>query len=233
MGAVFFVDSSIASKWLFEIHTLFLIYIYAMARQQGFFSKLKSSLMGSSTAQEEERGKFAPKVEQPLDEKFVYQFTEGGGNFMYCPSKEDAIEELKLYAEEQGWKGLFIATPALADWANSLKLAATFENDGQYPVVMTGCEALIAFNGGIMIHSHHTGGRKLGDLPQHHVLIAYTSQIVENLRDGMTAINQKYREQRPSNISVIRAPHDQAVELASTDPNKGRTVFVILIENEA
>ena len=204
-----------------------------MARQKGFFSKLKSSLLGSSSAQEEERGKFAPKEELPLDEKFVSEFTEGGGNFMYCTSKEEAIEELQLYANEQGWNGLFIATPALADWTNSTKLAATFENDGQYPVVMTGCEALIAFNGGIMIHSHHTGGRKLGDLPQHHVLIAYTSQIVANLRDGMTAINQKYREQRPSNISVIRAPHDQAVELASADPNKGRTVFLILIEDEA
>lgn len=204
-----------------------------MARQQGFFSKLKSSLLGASSSHDEERGKFAPKEEQPLDEKFVSQFTEGGGNFMYCPSRAEAIEELILYTEAQKWKGLFIATPSLADWANDTKLEATFENDGQFPVVMTGCEALIAFNGGIMIHSHHTGGRKLGDLPQHHILIAYTSQIVANLRDGMTAINQKYREQRPSNIAVIRAPHDQAVELASADPNKGRTVFLILIEDEA
>jgi len=204
-----------------------------MARQKGIFSKLKSSLLGSSTEHEEERGKFAPIEELPLDEKFVSQFTEGGGNFMYCPSKEDALEKLLLFAEEKGWNGLFIATPALAEWANKTRLATTFENDGQHSVVMTGCEALIAFNGGIMIHSHHTGGRKLGDLPQHHVLIAYTSQIVANLRDGMTAINQKYREQRPSNISVIRAPHDQAVELASADPNKGRTVFLILIEDEA
>ena len=47
------------------------------------------------------------------------------------------------------------------------------------------------------------------------------------------AINQKYRDNRPSNIAVIRAPHDQAVELASADPNKGRTVFLILIEDES
>ncbi len=204
-----------------------------MAHQKGFFSKLKRSLLGSSSQKEEERGKFAPKEEQPLDEKFVSQFTEGGGNFMYCPSKEDAIEELNLYAEKQNWKGLFIASPELSNWANSTKLQTTFENDGQYPVVLTSCEALIAFNGGIMIHSHHTGGRKLGDLPKHHILIAFTSQIVANLRDGMTAINQKYREHRPSNIAVIRAPNDQAVELASADPNKGRTVFLILIEDEA
>lgn len=204
-----------------------------MANQKGFFSKLKSSLLGSSKTEEEERGKFAPKEELPLDEKFVAQFTEGGGNFMYCLSKEEAVEGLHQYMADQAWKGVFISTPALAGFENDLKIGTTFENDGQYPVVLSGCEALIAFNGGIMIHSHHTGGRKLGDLPKNHILIAYTSQIVANLRDGMTAINQKYRDERPSNISVIRAPHDQSVELASADPNKGRTVFVLLIEDEA
>jgi len=204
-----------------------------MANQKGFFSKLKSSLLGSSKTEEEERGKFAPKEELPLDEKFVAQFTEGGGNFMYCLSKEEAVEGLHQYMDDQAWKGVFISTPALAGFENDLKIGSTFENDGQYPVVLSGCEALIAFNGGIMIHSHHTGGRKLGDLPKNHILIAYTSQIVANLRDGMTAINQKYRDERPSNISVIRAPHDQSVELASADPNKGRTVFLILIEDEA
>jgi len=204
-----------------------------MANQKGFFSKLKSSLLGSSKTEEEERGKFAPKEELPLDEKFVAQFTEGGGNFMYCLSKEEAVEGLHQYMDDQAWKGVFISTPALAGFENDLKIGSTFENDGQYPVVLSGCEALIAFNGGIMIHSHHTGGRKLGDLPKNHILIAYTSQIVANLRDGMTAINQKYRDERPSNISVIRAPHDQSVELASADPNKGRTVFLLLIEDEA
>ena len=204
-----------------------------MANKKGFFSKLKSSLLGSSKTEEEERGKFAPKEELPLDEKFVAQFTEGGGNFMYCLSKEEAVEGLHQYMDDQAWKGVFISTPALAGFENDLKIGSTFENDGQYPVVLSGCEALIAFNGGIMIHSHHTGGRKLGDLPKNHILIAYTSQIVANLRDGMTAINQKYRDERPSNISVIRAPHDQSVELASADPNKGRTVFLLLIEDEA
>jgi len=204
-----------------------------MANQKGFFSKLKSSLLGSSKSEIEERGKFAPKEELPLDEKFVAQFTEGGGAFIYCPSKEDAIAHIHQYLQDQAWKGVFISTPALAGFENDLTVGTTFENDGQYPVVLSSCEALIAFNGGIMIHSHHTGGRKLGDLPKNHILIAYTSQIVANLRDGMTAINQKYREERPTNISVIRAPHDQAVELAAADPNKGRTVFLVLIEDEA
>ena len=165
--------------------------------------------------------------------KFVQTFTEGGGNFMYCTSLHEAVHSLEQYARDHQWRGVYISSPTIADWSNHTKLDTTFENDGQFPAVLSTCEALISFNGGIMIHSHHTGGRKLVDLPQHHVLIAYTSQIVPNLRDGLAAINQKYRDNRPSNIAVIRAPHDQAVELASADPNKGRTVFLILIEDES
>lgn len=199
----------------------------------GFFSKLTASFKKSSTVNEPNLGKFAPEEKTPLDEKFVSQFTEGGGKFMYCTSKHDAITALKHYCSEQHWSGAFISSPNLAGWKNEITINSTFENDGQFPVVLSSCEALIAFNGGIMIHDHHTGGRRLADLPEHHILIAYTSQIVANLRDGMTAINQKYRDDRPGNIAVIRAPHDQNVELAAADPNKNRTVFLILIEDEA
>lgn len=205
-----------------------------MEKSFGFLSKLKSSLLGKSERTEESAaGKFAPKQEEPLDVKFVQTFTEGGGNFIYCTSLQEAIHALEQYARDHQWRGVYISSPAIVDWSNHTKLDTTFENDGQYTAVLSTCEALIAFNGGIMIHSHHTGGRKLGDLPKHHILIAHTSQIVPNLRDGLTAINQKYRDNRPSNIAVIRAPHDQAVELASADPNKGRTIFLILIEDEA
>ncbi|HBK19993.1 MAG TPA: hypothetical protein DDZ07_01575 [Cryomorphaceae bacterium] len=205
-----------------------------MAKSSGFLSKLKTSLLGKSEKTEESTaGKFAPKKEEPLDVKFVQTFTEGGGNFMYCTSLQEAVHSLEQYARDHQWRGVYISSPTIADWSNHTKLDTTFENDGQFPAVLSTCEALISFNGGIMIHSHHTGGRKLVDLPQHHVLIAYTSQIVPNLRDGLAAINQKHRDNRPSNIAVIRAPHDQAVELASADPNKGRTVFLILIEDES
>ena len=83
-----------------------------------------------------------------------------------------------------------------------------------------------------MVHNHNTGGRRLSDLPKHHVIIAYTSQIVANLRDGMESINLKYREDRPGNIAVIRAPLDENVQIASADPNKDRKVFLVLIEDE-
>lgn len=204
-----------------------------MAKSGGFFSKLTSSFRKPAKEGGSDSGKFAPDKTMPLDEKFVSQFTEGGGNFIYCFDRNDAITALKQYCAEQDWHGMFISSPQIADWENDVQLQTTFQNDGQFPVVLSTCEALIAFNGGIMIHGHHTGGRKLGDLPKNHIVIAYTSQIVANLHDGMTAINQKYRDQRPGNIAVIRAPHDQAVELAAADPNKGRTVLLILIEDEA
>jgi L-lactate dehydrogenase complex protein LldG len=204
-----------------------------MAKGGGFLARLGIGLKKSATSSDAGKGKFAPEKVLPLDEKFVSQFTEGGGNFVYCADKADGITALKHYCAEHQWRGLFISSPSIADWENDITLETTFQNDGQFQVVLSTCEALIAFNGGIMVHGHHTGGRKLADLPKHHILVAYTSQIVANLRDGMTAINQKYRDNRPGNIAVIRPPHDQAVELAAADPNKDRTVFLILIEDEA
>jgi hypothetical protein len=200
--------------------------------RKGFFSKLVSSLKSSEAAETSPEGQFAPEDKLPLDEKFVSQFHEGGGHFIYCASEQDALAGLEQYAKEHSWPGLYISDESLRKFENKLGLKITFNNDGQMPAVISGCEALIAFNGGIMVHNHHTGGRKLSDLPEHHVIIANTSQIVANLRDGMTSINVKYRDNRPGNIAVIRAPHDQNVQMASADPNKDRNVFLVLIEDE-
>ena len=200
--------------------------------RKGFFSKLVSSLKSSEATESSPEGQFAPEDKLPLDEKFVSQFHEGGGHFIYCASEQDALAGLEQYAKEHNWPGLYISDEGLRKFENTLGLKITFNKDGQMPAVVSGCEALIAFNGGIMVHNHHTGGRRLSDLPEHHVIIAYTSQIVANLRDGMTSINLKYRDNRPGNIAVIRAPHDQNVQMASADPNKGRNVFLVLIEDE-
>lgn len=200
----------------------------------GIFSKLKNSLTGGAKGDsEEQKSKFAPEEEKPLDLKFVERFTEGGGNFYYCLNESEAYQVLEQYAAENELPGFFICSEELYSASDYVSLPTTRENDGQFPAVLSTCEALIAFNGGIMIHSHLTGGRKLSDLPKHHVLFGYTKQIVNTLRDGMELINHRYRENRPNHISVIRAPHDEHVELAAADPNKDRNVLLILIENEA
>lgn len=199
---------------------------------KGFFSKLVSSLKSTENVENSEESKYAPTEKVPLDEKFVSQFHEGGGHFIYCANQQDAIAALSQYAGEHQWNGLYVSDDSLRSWENKLNLSFTYDNDGQYPAVLSRCEALIAFNGGIMVHNLHTGGRRLSDLPENHVVVANTSQIVENLRDGMEVINSKYRDNRPGNIAVIRAPLDENVQMAAADPNKNRHVFLILIEDE-
>ena len=48
-----------------------------------------NKLFGSKTkkeknSQNEERGKHMPKIELPIDEKFMIEFKENGGKFLYC-----------------------------------------------------------------------------------------------------------------------------------------------------
>ena len=198
--------------------------------KKGFY-KTCFFLKSTETLEQDEEGKFAPKEQLPLDERFVSRFMREEDTSFIGKSVRRPIG-IRHYADEHNWTGVYFSDEQLRKLENNLGLEVTFDNDGQFPAVLSGCEALIAFNGGIMVHNHHTGGRRLSDLPRHHVIIAYTSQIVANLRDGMESINLKYREDRPGNIAVIRAPLDENVQMASADPNKDRKVFLVLIEDE-
>jgi L-lactate utilization protein LutC len=90
---------------------------------------------------------------------------------------------------------------------------------------------MIAFNGGIMVNENQTKGLKINDMPKYHIILGKTSQLVENLSAAMTRVNQLYRENRPMHISTLRGPQDEQVKLASADPNKGRVLLLLLIED--
>ena len=55
--------------------------------KKGFFTKLVSSLKSTETLEQDVEGKFAPKEQLPLDERFVSRFHEGGGHFIYCANQ--------------------------------------------------------------------------------------------------------------------------------------------------
>ena len=42
-------------------------------------------------------------------------------------------------------------------------------------------------------------------MPQHHIIIAYTSQIVKSLNEGVSGINMRYIDNLPSTITTIKS----------------------------
>ena len=69
----------------------------------GLLGKVMAILSGRPDLEPSEpakdvRGKYAPKATDPLDLKFVKRFTDSGGYFLFCESREEIITPVFVYA---------------------------------------------------------------------------------------------------------------------------------------
>jgi L-lactate dehydrogenase complex protein LldG len=82
-------------------------------------------------------------------------------------------------------------------------------NDQKFTGVEAGltlCECLIARTGGIMVSSRQMAGRRLTIYPPVHMVVAYTSQLLLDIKDGLTFMQEKYASHLPSMISMMTGP---------------------------
>ena len=73
-------------------------------------------------------------------------------------------------------------------------------------VGITGCDALIAQTGGVLVTARSCGGRGLSVLPPHHVVLAHPEQLVPDLVAALALLQNRYSERLPSSISFITGP---------------------------
>lgn len=203
----------------------------------GFFKKFFDAITGqpSDSSPESgngEKGRYAPKVKEPLDLRFVKKFTGNGGHFVYCESEESLLSSLQNIINEEAVSMVYSCEEPVFEWLKKAGISFS-ESTEESTAVCSQCEALIAYNGGIMIDDYQTGGKRLSELPSIHVVIGRTSQMEENLHGGMARINNKYKSNRPEKITTLKGPRDESVLQAALDHNANRTLYLLLLEDEA
>jgi L-lactate dehydrogenase complex protein LldG len=169
-----------------------------------------------------------------LEVTFAEQFTLAGGQFVFCEDEIQFIESLLTLAEERKWHKIYCWEPALQEVLSKYEYPF-FETDKDFEQAEAGftlCEALIARNGSIMISSGGAAGRRLSIYPGIHIVLAYTSQLVMDLRDGFKLLKTKYGNQLPSLISNITGPSrtadiEKTLVLGAHGPKE---VFVFLLD---
>lgn len=72
------------------------------------------------------------------------------------------------------------------------------------PVGLTGCFALVAQTGSVLVTSAHTGGRSLSVLPPHHVVVATIDQLLPTLPAAFAAFRERGGDS--SMLSFISGP---------------------------
>jgi L-lactate dehydrogenase complex protein LldG len=73
-------------------------------------------------------------------------------------------------------------------------------------VGITGCDALIAQTGSILLTARSAGGRALSVLPPHHIVIARESQLLPDLPSAFEFLKATYNDAYPSFITLITGP---------------------------
>ncbi len=175
-----------------------------------------------------------PPVEELPEVIFAEQFTAVSGQFVFCEDDVQFIENLLELAEERKWRKIYCWEPALQEVLKQFDYPY-FETDKDFEqadVGFTLCEALIARNGSILLSNAGMAGRRLSIYPPVHIVLAYTSQIVLDLKDGFKLLKNKYGSDLPSMITNVTGPSrtadiEKTLVLGAHGP---RELFVFLLE---
>ena len=153
----------------------------------------------------DERSKYMPDIKLPIDERFTINFKANGGKFLYCEDFDEVDQNLGLILEENDWKDenvMIIDNRLTEKFANfNLKIS---KRGSECAYFLTTCENLIANDGSLLISSKQIYEKKLPELPLNFVVFATTSQIVENIGEGLRGIKSKNRQKIPTNITTIK-----------------------------
>jgi len=175
-----------------------------------------------------------PPAEELPEVMFAEQFTAISGQFVFCEDEVQFIENLLELAEVRNWRKIYCWEPALQEVLSRFEYPyyETDKDFEQADVGFTLCEALIARNGSILLSNGNMAGRRLSIYPPVHIVLAYTSQLVVDIKDGLKLIKEKYGANLPSMISNVTGPSrtadiEKTLVLGAHGPKE---LFVFLLD---
>lgn len=166
-------------------------------------------------------------TEEDISVRFAEQYVARHGRMNYCYNEEDIRKEIEKIRLQHQADTIGCASENLTGFLSHLGVTdcVTSSCDKQYRFAATLCEVLTANNGGIIITSNQGLGTSLPALADITVVLAFTSQVVENWRHALERM-EEYYESVPEQM-LVTSP-------ASLVYRQGRQyLYLILIEDES
>ncbi|WP_240619150.1 LutC/YkgG family protein [Chitinophaga costaii] len=173
-----------------------------------------------------------------LEMKFAEEFSKLQGKFIFCSSKTELLENLQALAEHKSWNQVLCQTPALLKFLTPAGMPFLNRDggnaSGEFQAAITDCEYLVARTGSIIMSAAQPSGRALPVYAPVHVVIAYTHQLVFDVKDGLAKMKEKYPGKLPSMINFATGPSRTAdIEKTLVVGIHGpREVYVFLLDEE-
>ncbi len=149
---------------------------------------------------------FQPLIKD-IEIEFAENFSNLQGRFSFCVDEAELAEQLKSFVAARPSASIYCKDERLVtmlrqngyDHFNSDDLASC-------SAAITDCELLVARTGSILLSSAQAGGRTVSVYAPIHICIAYTDQLVYEIKEGLQLLNAKYGDRLPSFITLATGP---------------------------
>jgi L-lactate dehydrogenase complex protein LldG len=173
-------------------------------------------------------------VQQELEVEFAEQFSKLQGRFIYCINRQELAFQLSSLVKKMDWHKVYCLEENLLQAMGVQLDNRLVKTDlANCDVSITGCECLVARTGSIVLSAGQQSGRTTSVYAPIHICIAYTSQLVYDVKDALQLVKDKYGDKLPSLISFATGPSRTAdIEKTLVVGVHGpKEVYVFLVED--
>ena len=195
-----------------------------------FSSKSKSD-QKSKERHIEDRSKYMPEIDLPIDESFMMNFKRNGGKFLYCDSDEEVLDSFDKILLENDWYEKDVCSFDLGLEHKFSGFNLNFVKKSSAAFFFSTCEYLIADSGAILVSSNQLREKKLTELPDNFIILASTSQLVKSIGEGLKGIKEKNRNSIPSNITTIKDFEPQKEKDFLSYGSSSKNLYLLLLED--
>lgn len=148
-----------------------------------------------------------PPSPAELEVEFAEQFNKLQGRFIFCLNQQELAFQFSSLVKKQNWEKIFCLEPRWKEMVGE-QVADRFTMEGlsNCDVAVTGCEFLVARTGSIVMSTAQPSGRTTSVYAPVHICIAFSSQLVYDLKDALQQLKEKYPSKMPSLITFATGP---------------------------
>jgi L-lactate dehydrogenase complex protein LldG len=173
-------------------------------------------------------------AQQEAEIEFAEQFTKLQGRFVFCINRQELAFQLNSLVKKMDWQKVYCLEDNLLQSAGAQLEGRIVKTDlDNCDVAITSCECLVARTGSIVMSAAQESGRTTSVYAPVHICIAFTSQLMYDVKDALQLIRDKYNDRLPSLVTFATGPSRTAdIEKTLVVGVHGpKEVYVFLVED--
>jgi L-lactate dehydrogenase complex protein LldG len=146
-------------------------------------------------------------LQKEIEIEFAENFTALLGKFSFCSNEAELAQQLNAFVAAIHSSAIYCVEDDLKAMLAKNGFNHFASNDLASCVAsITSCELLVARTGSILMSAAQQSGRTTSVYAPIHICIAYTNQLVYDIKEGLQLVKDKYANNLPSLITLATGP---------------------------